>query len=168
MAERASLTTTVAAVQAPRPAGDGYVKALVLVLAALASGPVSGADEIHRWVDQHGQVHFGDRPPAGSAAEIVEVRPNVYESPAFDSVAAELDSGEAVVLYSAEWCGHCKRARRYFRRRGIPFTEYDVETSAKGRRDYQRMQARGVPIILVGRRRLNGFDEAAFEQLHGG
>ena len=34
--------------------------------------------EIYRWVDDQGQVHFGQR-PAGAGAEQVEVRPQVVE-----------------------------------------------------------------------------------------
>lgn len=50
--------------------------------AALASALVAGAvvaaadvhAEIYKWVDENGQVHFGERRPADAAAERVDVR----------------------------------------------------------------------------------------------
>ncbi|WPC06065.1 DUF4124 domain-containing protein [Pseudomonas benzenivorans] len=40
--------------------------------------PGLAAAEIYRWVDDQGQVHFGQR-PAAAGAEQVEVRPQVIE-----------------------------------------------------------------------------------------
>ena len=45
------------------------------------------------------------------------------------------------------------------RKNGIVFTEYDIEKSTKGRRDFESMKGRGVPIILVGDMRMNGFNQ---------
>ncbi len=69
-------------------------------------------------------------------------------------------------MYSTAWCATCKRAKRYFEKNGIPYVEYDIETSAEGRSDYMRLGGRGVPIILVGDRRLNGFSPSAFEKVY--
>jgi glutaredoxin len=71
-----------------------------------------------------------------------------------------------VTLYSASWCGVCRRARSYFNRNRIPFTEYDVEQSERGRQDYRALQGRGVPIILVGATRMNGFSPDAFDAMY--
>ena len=74
----------------------------------------------------------------------------------------------SVVMYSAVWCGVCKRARQFFNVNKIPFSEYDVETSAKGKKDFARLKGRGVPVILIGKKRMNGFDKVRFKQLYGG
>jgi len=39
-----------------------YLLKLILLLTVLAVTSVSAG--IHRWVDENGQVHFGERPPA--------------------------------------------------------------------------------------------------------
>ncbi len=75
---------------------------------------------------------------------------------------------KSVVMYSAVWCGICKNAKRYFNQNGIAFKEYDIETSAKGRRDYKKLRGRGVPIILVGKKRINGFTPKSFKALYDG
>jgi glutaredoxin len=77
-------------------------------------------------------------------------------------------SGKAkkVVIYSAPWCGVCKRAKRFFRVQGIPFRELDVEKNRMARREMERMNARGLPVILVGGKRMNGFSEKRFMELY--
>ena len=57
-------------------------------------------------------------------------------------------------------------AKAYFKANRIPFVEYDVEKSAKGRRDYKRLRAKGVPVIVVGGKRMNGFSRSGFDQLY--
>ena len=44
--------------------------------------------------------------------------------------------------------------------------EYDIEKSSKGKRLYQDLGATGVPVILVGKQRMNGFSEAGFELIY--
>jgi glutaredoxin len=68
-------------------------------------------------------------------------------------------------MYSTTWCGVCQKAKAYFNQNRISYTEYDVENSTKGKQDFQRMGGKGVPIILVGNKRMNGFSQASFEQL---
>jgi glutaredoxin len=64
-----------------------------------------------------------------------------------------------VVLYTTQRCGYCKKAKQFLRQSNINYTEYDVETSNKGKRDYKKLSGKGVPIILVGDQRMNGFSE---------
>jgi len=141
------------------------IRLAVLVLVSLPA-LTAGAGEIHRWTDPDGSVHYGDRPPAAAESEIVRLHINTYASPGTEALEAVFRTDGEVVMYSATWCGVCKRAKRYFEDRRIPFTEYDVETSAKGKRDYRKLGAHGVPVILVGQQRLNGFSPAMFERIY--
>ncbi|RZU47659.1 glutaredoxin [Fluviicoccus keumensis] len=120
------------------------------------------AADIHKWVDAQGQVHFGDQAPRNARSQVITVTPNVYASPDIDRNPPVI-STRGVILYSASWCGVCQRARAYFQSRHMAFTEYDVENSATGRADYVRLQMQGVPVILAGGRRLNGFSPESFE-----
>lgn len=141
------------------------------MVALLACASAVSAEEIFRWVDENGKTHFGDRPPASAEPEKLELRINVYESPEIvsrspPSAKANAGGRPRVVLYSTRWCGHCKQAKAYFKANKIPFSEFDVEKTRKGQADFKRMKGRGVPIILVGESRLNGFSPAAFERLY--
>ncbi|HKJ76656.1 MAG TPA: glutaredoxin domain-containing protein [Gammaproteobacteria bacterium] len=138
--------------------------------AVLASPAVGG--EVHRWVDQQGQVHFGGRPPAdGTASSRVEVRPNRVRSrvpPAPEPTRSRQKDADApeVVLYGTDWCPHCKRARAYFKANGIPFTDYDIEKNARADRAYDRLGGESIPLIVVGDRTMTGFSADSFQRLY--
>lgn len=136
-----------------------------LMVMLWAMGAFGG--DIHKWVDAQGQVHFGDEAPRNARSQIVTVKPNVYGSPIIDRNPPAI-SAKGVILYGTTWCGFCKKARAYFQSKGIAYTEYDVENSAKGRADYVRLHMQGVPVILANGKRLNGFTPEAFEQMMGG
>ena len=72
---------------------------------------------------------------------------------------------QSVVMYATVWCPYCAKARAYFARRGIAYVEIDIEKSREGRAEYDRLGARGIPVILVGPQRMNGFSEARLSQL---
>jgi glutaredoxin len=123
---------------------------------------------IYTWQDEQGRTHFGDRPPDREQATELKLRINTYTSPEIRPRAktqSNRDTGK-VILYSAQWCGVCKQAQRYFKQNNIPYQEYDVEKSLKGKRDFKRLQGKGVPIILVGDHRMNGFSPAGFEAIY--
>ena len=125
------------------------------------------ANEIHMWKDEHGRTHFGDKPPSTAESQVIEVKINTYESPSIEKYDRSLSSGnKKVVMYSTTWCGVCVKAKKYFKENKIAFSQYDVETSSKGKRDYKKLDGRGVPIILVGDNRLNGFSAGRFEQIY--
>lgn len=135
------------------------------LLVSMTWAAVEGG-EIHQWKDAQGQVHFGDRAPANTVSTVVKVKPNVYTSPRIEALGKLVQRSEQVVMYSASWCGYCNKARSYFNSHGVAFSEYDIETSAKGQQDYARLGAHGVPVILVGNQRLNGFSAEAFESIY--
>lgn len=133
----------------------------ILVLGLLLSGAAS-AEGIYQWTDAQGRVHFGDRPQNGAASQRPQAPINVVQ-PVQPGARPE---AKEVVLYSTQRCGFCRKARAHFAERGIAYTEYDVETTEKGWRDYNRMQGRGVPIILIGGERMNGFSAPLFDQMY--
>lgn len=139
-------------------------KLIASVLLLLA--PLAASAEVYRWVDEDGNVYYSDRKPAGRSFEQVEVGPvNSYESTTSDT-PRPASSGPQVTMYATSWCGYCARARKYFRDNNISFTEYDIEKDARAKRRYDQMGARGVPVILVGNRRMSGFSEERFEQIY--
>ena len=140
--------------------------ARVIVLAIVLVGSARPAfAEIFSWRDAEGRIQFGDRKPADSRVTTIKLR-KVNSLRAVTVEAIEVAANSKVTLYSATWCGYCRRAREYFKHEAIPFEEYDIETSDKGRTDYARLNGNGVPIILFGKQRMNGFDAAQFAALY--
>lgn len=145
-----------------------------LCLALCASilwGPAAARAEIYKWVDADGRVQFSDQPPAQAEAEEVRLSPiNTFRGVSVEDYEAAETSGHVrpkrVVMYSADWCGVCTRAKRFFVGKGIPFQERDIERSGTARKEWERMNASGVPVILVGGKRMNGFSENRFRDLY--
>ncbi|WP_295513492.1 glutaredoxin family protein, partial [Thiolapillus sp.] len=123
--------------------------------------------------------HFGDRPPVEVSSTQLDVKVNTVSAP--DNVknsAREYASDLArrqpdipprkkkVVMYSAAWCGVCKRARKYFKQHRVPFREYDIDTSKSGRKAYEKYGVSSVPVIAVGRQHMRGFSPESFERFY--
>lgn len=64
-----------------------------------------------------------------------------------------------VTLYATDWCGYCKQTRRFLDSQGIPYTEFDIEKDAAGRRAYEALGGRGIPLIDVNGTLIRGFSE---------
>lgn len=141
-------------------------RVLLVLLAFVLLWPLGRsiqAGEVYKWTDAEGRVHFGDRPAAAPGAEEVKIR---SFSEASDVVMEGQDFGaREVKILTTTWCGVCKQAKAYLAGRNIYFTEYDVETSAVGKQEYKRLAGKGVPIILVGKQRMNGFSAATLDEM---
>ena len=70
-----------------------------------------------------------------------------------------------VELYSTSWCYYCQKAREFFRSRGIPFTEYDIEKDKNAAARKKQLDKRnGVPFVVINGRGLHGLSAAAYER----
>jgi glutaredoxin len=78
---------------------------------------------------------------------------------------ASADGAPRVVLYSAEWCGACTRAKRYLKRRGTQYEERNVDIPAVARELFEKTGERGIPVLEVDGRVLSGFSEALYDDL---
>jgi len=69
-------------------------------------------------------------------------------------------SSTDVVMYTTSWCPYCTRAKQLFDRKGVQYTEIDVDAVEGARIEMQRRSGRtSVPQIFVGARHLGGFDD---------
>jgi len=123
--------------------------------------------EIYKWTDADGRVHFGDARPVDERFEEVTVQINSYEAVTFENWEGEkTERAEKVVMYTTSWCGYCAKARKYFTQNKISFVEYDIERDLRAKKRYDALGAKGVPVILVGRARMNGFSESGFRKIY--
>ena len=132
-----------------------------LLCALLAAVVSANAADVYKWTGPDGRTQFGDRPPPEATAEQLRIR--TFNGAA--EVVADAPSLAGITMLTTVWCGVCKQARRYLAERGIPFTELDVEKTEAGRAEYKRLSGRGVPIILVGGQRMNGFSPSHLDPL---
>jgi glutaredoxin 3 len=69
-------------------------------------------------------------------------------------------SPPAIVLYVTGWCPYCQRARALLAKKGLEFTEIDVEEDGKLREEMiARSGRRTVPQIFIGDAYVGGCDD---------
>lgn len=142
----------------------------VLCFLFLACSLLASA-EIYQWKDASGKVHFSDKKPENLSAR--ELQPRVNSIPAVEislpPAAADTATPagkKSVTMYSTQRCGYCKKARAYFRKAGIAYREHDIDASESARRNYDKAGGRGVPLIFIGKARMDGFSQERFDWLY--
>ena len=81
---------------------------------------------------------------------------------AFDRVAAFIhkptNDSKEVFIYTTQWCPYCDSLRIHLNTHSISYTEYDIENSISGIAGYWALQARGVPVSVIGPTVVYGYD----------
>ena len=142
------------------------LKSYIMIIMLLLSVATPAIAEIFKWTDKQGKVHFTDSPPKDQRVEQVEVKVNTYTAVVITPAVERLGRKDKVVMYSAAWCGICKKAKKYFQQKNIPYITYDIDKSRSGKRGYKLLKGKGVPIIIVDDKRMNGFNVTKFEKLY--
>lgn len=141
--------------------------ALVFFMASPA-----GSGQLFKWVDDQGNVHYGDSPPENAKLKRITGKVSSYTSVSVEEFVYDPGNitkrkrSKEVIMYSTSWCGYCKKAALHFRKNNIPFTEHDIEKSEQAAREYKKLNGRGVPIILIGDQRMNGFNATVFDRVY--
>ncbi len=139
----------------------------------------SSLAEVHKWVDEHGNTHYSDTKPEHIKTTEFKVKPHINSNPTSyqkraASITPEAKTSKAnpykkkhkVVMYAASWCGYCKKARAFFRKHKIRYTEFDIEKNAAAKSRYEKFGGTGVPLIVSGSKKMQGFSEARFERFY--
>ena len=141
------------------------MKKILALCALLVSIPAS-ADPVYRIVGPDGRVEYTNKPPAGAKATPVQTRINSYSgAPTVSGSASAGATRPEIKMFATDWCPYCRRAQAYLAQRGIRYTHVDIEKSGSGRAEYDRLGGKGVPVILVGGQRMNGFSEERLSQM---
>jgi glutaredoxin len=96
--------------------------------------------------------------------------PSAETPPEPSAQSAQQDSSRVVVIYGAEWCGACREAERYLKRKGVKVLEKDVDQSPAVQAELRSKLAKAgmsptssIPIIDIGGRLLVGFSQSAVD-----
>ena len=129
------------------------------------------AQQMYRWVDKDGRVHYTQNPPPRDAAKSIEQRrlnpvrpPDGSEQIPF-SVRQAVENFPVTLFTSPDCPRGCAEARVLLAKRGVPYREVSVTDPAS--RDVLQ-KATGdtqVPSMLVGRSVEKGFEEGAFNSV---
>lgn len=143
--------------------------------------PVStGADTVYKIIGPDGEISYSDKPPAARArADTLEFR-NLPSSPLPTEVlrfreqleksaqgrinAVRAPRTSDVALFTASWCGHCKRAKAHLASAQVSYLEYDIESVEGMRAFIGAGGSRSVPLLVAGDQRVQGYSVAAYDR----
>lgn len=142
-----------------------------VVCTALYGLSLNAQAQIYEWADASGKTHYTDKPlddaVARRAVSVKKLETTTLKNTfSADEASIDVAAVKTVELYATAWCGYCKKARRYFAENNIAYTEYDIEKDTAANARHKAMGARGVPVVFVEGKRMNGFSEAGFERLY--
>ena len=135
--------------------------------------------EIYKWVDESGVIHYSETKPENRVAKEIVIKS--YQSVSIINEAESSDQSKdenkkyqfkpliknkKVVIYTTQVCGYCKQAKKYFKSKNIRYREYKIDQSSLAKRKYNKLNARGVPVIFVGKKRMNGFSINGFKRIY--
>jgi len=155
---------------------------VTLFVGVIIAGTVRA--DIYKWVDENGTIHLSDSPPHEIVSTgRVELVPTLESDPQIiqpiekqtrktsgntDPVApapriTKSHKTPKVELYTTAWCVYCRKAREFFRSRGIAFIEYDIEKDENAaRRKNQLTDRNGIPFAVINGKQIHGFDQGAY------
>jgi len=65
-----------------------------------------------------------------------------------------------IVIYTGRFCPYCTMAKRLLDRKGVSYTEIDVDSKPGLREELMhRTKRRTIPQIFIGDRHIGGFDD---------
>jgi len=151
-------------------------KIIFVILILILTLGISSA-EIYKWVDENGVTHYSDSPtqsiPEPTETENDEIQspePAPAENPPLPDVSLDETQEDVVTvntptveIYETSWCGYCKKAKNFFRSRGIDFVVYDIEKDQQAARRMMTMtNMRAVPYVVINGQGIQGYSEQAY------
>ena len=152
---------------------------LALSLAAALLGATASAQTVYKSVGADGRIVYSDRAPTegrlektmkfelassalpASAASYMEQFRKTH--PAGPAAPAE---ARGVTLYSAVWCGYCRKAKAWLGEHGVPYTDIDIDAPGGTAALAQATGGRsGIPVLVVDGHTLNGFSVGAYDAM---
>ena len=139
------------------------------------------AETLYKVVGPDGKTTYTDRPPTDAKSKTTTLQfADAPSTPLPDSVlkyqaalqksmqsrlaqARNVNAIGATTLYSASWCGYCKKAKAYLRANGIRYSEFDIDTADGGVAYFEAGGRRGVPLLLADGKRIEGFSDGSYD-----
>lgn len=147
--------------------------------AAVLAGATASAQTVYKSVGPDGKIVYSDHAPTegrlektmkfqlassalpASAASYMEQFRKTH--PAGAAAPAE---ARGVTLYSAVWCGYCRKAKAWLGEHGVSYTDIDIDAPGGTAALAQATGGRsGIPVLVVDGHTLNGFSVGAYDAM---
>ena len=139
---------------------------VAIALAVLAAPALADAQSsVYRGVDKNGKVQYSDTPPPEDVKSLTQKRMGggtveVSQMPYATQIAMQKFP---VTMYGASNCGDlCRQGRDLLVKRGIPYSERDVNNAPDAEAVKKLIGAIEVPVLLVGDSKVKGYEESAW------
>jgi len=77
-------------------------------------------------------------------------------------------TADKIIIYSTPTCPYCKMAKDFFKKNGVDYNEIDVATDAAKQEElFKKSGQMGVPVILINKQAIVGFDQAKLKKTLG-
>ena len=152
---------------------------------AAGDDPPSGGGKVYyQWTDERGSVHIVDsleavppewrdrvgriemdaRSPANRAPRTAS-RP---KQPSWRSAPEPVAVRKDVVVYSATWCGWCRKTLAWLDERGIDYENRDIDANPGYRRELVRkVGGASIPVVEIDGELVRGYDPERMGALLG-
>ena len=136
----------------------------LLLALLLAAAPVL-AQQMYRWTDAEGRVHYSDQPPPKDAKNVQtkNLGANVVETEAIPYATQVARRRNPVTLYAFECGDVCTQAKNLLRGRGVPFNEIDPRQPANAEKLKALTGGTDVPVLQVGETVVNGYETGRWQ-----
>jgi len=129
----------------------------------------------YQWVDSAGDVHFVSRledvperwrDRAGRVEMGSPLNRAATRRPSIRPFAALAAPDPDVVVYTAPWCGWCRKTVAFLDRNGVDYTNKDIEANPGFKRELIEKSGGGsIPVVEVGGELIRGYSPSRMEQL---
>ncbi len=156
-------------------------------------GPNADTRIYYQYIDERGGVRFAERlgdvpeawrdkvgylemdsPPPMSPADAKRTRDARYAAanPQASRSASSGGGGRAmdrfeprVLVYYADWCGYCVKAKRHLDRAGVAYELKNVDNPHIKRELIEKTGQKGIPVIEVDGRVMKGYSASALDEM---
>ena len=147
-------------------------------LALLFFLAVQAFANIYSWTDRNGVKHYSnDPPPDGEkVTDLIVMEESVIEESKADTTKPQGEeplenptnsANQEVYVYFDPQSEECVKALAFFNQNKIPYTKFDVTASADEQQRFKNVQGKGVPLIFIGERRMDGWNEEVAREYLG-
>jgi glutaredoxin len=71
----------------------------------------------------------------------------------------------SLTLYGTSYCVHCRDARDYLRKAGVPFNDIVLDKSKDAEAQFKNIGVQSVPVLVSAKRYVSGFHPEEFDEL---
>lgn len=147
---------------------------IVFITTFIVAGSLNA--EVYKWRDSNGKLHFSDSPPGEVNAEKLDEKELAARISSFTNVSVQITpidfgvnqqvNNRQVIMYSTTRCPYCAKARAYFAKHDIDYVDKKIDESPAFRKEFKALGGKGVPMIFLGKYKMNGFSEGGFAKMY--